>query len=246
MRRSRSATTTRLELALGGQTQRVDFFRLQLAQLARLKIENQWTVAYAANLFDVMADFFEHLAQLAVAALDDDHFVPGIVALADLADLGRSGAHAPGTCTRTASLDDYALAQRVEHVFRRLAGYLHQIGLFYAGGGLGELVGQFAVVGHQQQAFAEVIEASHGVQALVFCREELHYRWPALGIADGSDKALGLIEHEVANPLGALQQLAVHAHVVARGISLGAQFHHDLAVDLDSASEDQLFSFAAR
>jgi hypothetical protein len=41
-----------------------------------------------------MADFFEHFAEFAVAALDQDDFVPGIVALADLTDAGGRGADA--------------------------------------------------------------------------------------------------------------------------------------------------------
>jgi hypothetical protein len=36
-----------------------------------------------------MADLFEHLAEFPVAPLDQHHFVPGIVALAHLADAGR-------------------------------------------------------------------------------------------------------------------------------------------------------------
>jgi hypothetical protein len=36
-----------------------------------------------------VADFLEHFAQFAVAAFDENHFVPGIVALADLADARR-------------------------------------------------------------------------------------------------------------------------------------------------------------
>jgi hypothetical protein len=39
-----------------------------------------------------MADLLEHFSEFAVAALNEHHFVPGIVALADLADAGRRGA----------------------------------------------------------------------------------------------------------------------------------------------------------
>jgi hypothetical protein len=42
----------------------------------------------------VVADLFEHLAQLAVAAFNQDDFVPGIVSLADFANLCRRGLHA--------------------------------------------------------------------------------------------------------------------------------------------------------
>jgi hypothetical protein len=36
---------------------------------------------------------YKHLAQFTVAALDENDFVPGVVALANLADAGRRSAH---------------------------------------------------------------------------------------------------------------------------------------------------------
>ena len=71
----------------------LEFFRLQLAHFARLDIEHQWTVPDTTNLLNVVADLLEHLAQLAVAAFDDDDFVPGIVAMANFANLRRRGLH---------------------------------------------------------------------------------------------------------------------------------------------------------
>jgi len=71
------------------------FFRFEFAQLAGLLVENERAVADAADFLHMMADLFEHLAQFAVAALDDDDFVPGVVTLADLADLGRGCSHSP-------------------------------------------------------------------------------------------------------------------------------------------------------
>jgi hypothetical protein len=50
------------QLAFGGLAQGVQFRRFQLAHLARLLVENQRAVAYAANLFDEVADPLEHLA----------------------------------------------------------------------------------------------------------------------------------------------------------------------------------------
>jgi hypothetical protein len=77
------------ELAFSGIAQGGELSGLQFAQVAGLLIENQGAVADAANLLDEVADLFKHLAQFAVAALDEDDFVPGIVALADLANAGR-------------------------------------------------------------------------------------------------------------------------------------------------------------
>jgi hypothetical protein len=83
------------QLALSGGTEACKLFGLQFAQVARLLIQNQRAVAYAANLFNEVADLLEHFAQFAVAALNEHHFVPGIVALANLPDAGRRGAHLP-------------------------------------------------------------------------------------------------------------------------------------------------------
>jgi hypothetical protein len=81
------------QLAFGGLSQGVQLFGFQLAHVARLLVEDQRAIAYAANLFNEVAYSLEHLAQFTIAALDEDNFIPGIVALADLADAGGRGAN---------------------------------------------------------------------------------------------------------------------------------------------------------
>ena len=183
-----------------------------------------------------MANFLEHLAQFAVAAFDENHFVPGIVALANLADTGRRGAHL--TRTGLATLDGDAAAQNVQLCLGGLAGDFDQVSFFHAGGGFGEPVGQFAVVGDHQQPLAHVIEPANGVEALLHLVEKLHYRRPSLGVLDRGDEAPRFVENEVAVALGALQQLAVYADVVATGIGLGSQHGDHFAVDLHAALLD--------
>src|ERR1700739_2081070 len=92
---------------------------------------------------------------------------------------------------------------------------------------------------------AQVVESPDGVQAIAQLREKLHHCRPLFGIAHRGDEAPGLVEHEVAEALGALQQLAVNADVGAGGIGLGAEFGDDLAVHLDAALGDQIFGVAA-
>ena len=127
------------QLAFGGLAQGVQLFGLQLAHIARLLVEDQRAVAYAANLFNEVAYSLKHLAQFAVTAFDEDNFIPGIVALANLADAGRRGANL-GRSGFTA-LDGHAAAQNVQLALGGLAGDLHEIGFLYAGGGLSEAVG---------------------------------------------------------------------------------------------------------
>jgi hypothetical protein len=190
-----------------------------------------------------VTDLLEHLAQFAVAALDENDFVPGIVALANLAnpgwrgvDLGRAG---------LAAFNGHTAAQDVEFRFRRLARDFHKVGFLNTRGSFGELVGQLAVVGHHQQAFAQVVEAADGIKPLAHLLKELHHRVPALRIFDGGNKSARLIEDEIAEPLRTLQQLAVNADVVATRVCLGAERGHNFAVDLHSPLLDHLFGLAS-
>jgi hypothetical protein len=216
---------------------------LQFAELAGLEIQDQRSVADAANLFDVVSDLLKHLAQFAVTALNQHHFVPGVVAAADLANLCRRSLHASGT--RLFAIDADTAAEAFDRLFRGFATDFDEISFFHSRGGAGQLVGQFAVVGHQQQTLAEVIEAANGINAFLDLCEEFHHRGPVLGIAHGGDEALGLVEHEVAQALRALQELAVDANVIANRVGLGAEFGHDFAVDLYTSFGDQFFGVAA-
>ena len=128
--RGRTTPAPGFELSFRGQAQRLHLLGLEFTELARLEVEDERPVANPTNLLDVVADLLEHLAQFAVAPLNDDDFIPGIVPLADLTDLCRSCADSSGAGAGTTLLDHNALAQDVEHVFGWIAGYLDQVGLF--------------------------------------------------------------------------------------------------------------------
>jgi hypothetical protein len=206
--------TAGLELTGGGEAQSLHFFGLQFAELTGFDIQDEGAVADAANLLDMMADLFEHFAQFAITALDDNDFVPGVVAFAHLSDAGGCGSNFI-VLFGAAALDRDAFAQTVERLFGWLAGDFDEVGFFDAGGSFGELIGELAIVGDHEQAFAQVVEAANGVKALVFLREELHHSRTALGVSHGGDEAAGLVEHEVAQALGALKQFAIDTNVVA-------------------------------
>jgi hypothetical protein len=231
------------EFAVGRFSEQFEFLGIEFAEISGLLIEDQGAVTYAANLFDEMADLLEHFAQFAVAAFNENDFVPGVVALADLANAGWRGADLRRS--GLAALDGNAAAESIELVLSGNPGNLDEVSLLHACGGAGEAVGELAVVGHQQQAFAHVVEAADRVEALAHLVKELHDRGAAFRVLDGGDEALGLVQDEVAKALGALQELAVDADVVAAGVSFGAQLSNDLAVDLDSALLDKLLGFAA-
>ena len=155
------------------------------------------------------------------------------------ADLRRGGVNATGA--GLFPIDRDPLAQTFQILFAGLAAHLDQVDLLHTGSGASELVGHFAVVGYEQQALAHVVEAADRVESLAHLGEELHDGGAAFGIADCSDEAFGLIEHEVAVPFGTLQELAVDANVVVSGIGLGAQLGDNLAVHLDATLRNELF-----
>jgi hypothetical protein len=153
------------QLAVGCFAQIFELFGFQFAYFAGLDVEYERAITDTTDLLDVMADLFEHLAEFAVATFDQNDFIPGVVALANLSDLGGSGVHA--TRAGLFAIDaDAALAQAVKFFLSGFATDFDEISFLYAGGSAGELVGQFAVVGHNQQTFAEVVEAADRVKAL--------------------------------------------------------------------------------
>jgi hypothetical protein len=190
-------------LAVCSLTQIVQLFSFELAHFAGLDVEHQGAVAYASNLLDVVADLLEHLAQLAVAAFNEDDFVPGVVALANLANLSGRSLH-PARA-RLAALDSHARTEAVQLFLAWLTAHFDEVSFFHSCCSTRELVGEVAVVGDKQEAFAQVVQASDGVEPLAQLCEELHHGRAPLGIAHRCYEAPGLVEHEVAEALGALQ-----------------------------------------
>jgi len=75
--------------------------------------------------------------------------------------------------------------------------------------GFGEFLGEGAVVGEEEEAFAGVVEAADRVDAFGEWTEELHYGGAAFGIADGGDVAFGFVEHEVDRALSGFDGFVV-------------------------------------
>ena len=137
-------------------------------------------------------------------------------------------------------------AQLLHRRFRRLAAHLHQIGLLHPRRCAGQRIGQRAVVGHQQQAFALVVQPAHRKDPRARALKKLHHRRPALRIGNRRHVPLWLVQHVVARLLRLLQQLAVHADVVPRRVRLRAQLRHHLAVHPHAPFGDQRLRLASR
>jgi hypothetical protein len=112
---------------------------VEFAQVAWLLVQNQWPIADSANLLHKVPDFLKHLAQFAIAALNQHHFVPGVVALPHLANPRRRCAHLARP--RFALLDGHARAQNIQLAFGWNSGHLYQVSLLHSDRCLGQLVG---------------------------------------------------------------------------------------------------------
>ncbi len=66
-----------------------NFSWLQFAELARLNIQRERTIAHALDLFHVMANLFKHAPYLPVLAFNQRHFIPGIFSVFHQTDLRR-------------------------------------------------------------------------------------------------------------------------------------------------------------
>ncbi len=137
-------------------------------------------------------------------------------------------------------------AESLELLFGRHAADLDHVALGDVRGGVGKLLHKGAVIGQQQQALAGVIKPADREDSLLDPFQQLHDRWPPLGIGDGSHVPFGLVERDVNVTLASAQQLAVHANLVCPRISLRSQLRDLLAVDADPSRCDQLFRLAPR
>lgn len=107
-------------------------------------------------------------------------------------------------------------------------------------------IGEFAIVGEQQQAFAGVVETAHGIDARADPVKQIHHSGAMLRIVERGDVALGLVHQQINVPLGTVKEFPVYADVVNVGIGFGAQFGDDLPIDRDESSGDDLLGLAAR
>ena len=119
----------------------------------------------------------------------------------------------------------------------RGAGHLHQIRLVDAETRVHQPMGQVAVVGQQQHAFAVLIEPAHRVNALIDMGYQIDGPGPARRIEVGAQVAARLVDHPP-DGLFAVNLLAVDEDL-AGVVNLGAQFAHHGTVDGHMAAGDE-------
>ena len=127
------------QLAFSGFAKVFDFFRLEFTGLAGFEIKLKRAIAHAADLLDMMADLFKHLAELAVTALDENNFEPRVFSTPrtrprlprpEPSNLRWSGVHTASAWL--VSVNGYTLPQAIEVFFRGLSADLDEISLLHA------------------------------------------------------------------------------------------------------------------
>src|SRR5271165_1894891 len=180
-------------------------------------VEGEGSKLGALDFFNEETDLLKHAADLAVAALDQNHFVPWIGSVFDEANFCGRGFDAAAASEGNGDSGPQAL----NGLLAWLSADFDEIGFPDVRAGLGELLRKCAVVGHEKQALAGIVEAAHRIDALGVFRKQVHDSGAAFRIAHSSDETLGLVEEEVDEGLGAFQGLAVHANDVALRVGLG-------------------------
>src|SRR2546423_7974922 len=193
-------------LFLNRSFQLADFGFRQPAGFPRRQVERKRTVPDATNLLHMMADLLEHLAQLAILAFGQRDLIPGIRGFLNYADLRRRRAGATVRCSRPA--DGYSSAEAVNRSFVRLAADLHQVRFRHVRTGLHKFVREIAVVGHQKEPFALVVEASDGIEAGVLMANKFRDCGAAFGIGDSGHVAARLVDHQIKMALRSSQEFA--------------------------------------
>ncbi len=184
------------------------------------------------ELMDLVAELREHAADLAVLPLVENHLEDGALLVLGFEMDVLSAGHS----LREAD----AAAELVEGFRSGNPRHLDEVFLLDAIPWVGEEIGQFTVVGDEDQPFAHPVEPADGKQPL-FPRHEVDDAWPAVRVEVRGHDADRLGEH-VDDPLRVGKPLAVDADLLAERIDPGAELCDHLTVDLDAPGRDQFLA----
>jgi hypothetical protein len=184
------------------------------------------------ELMDLVAELREHAADLAILPLVENHLEDRALLVLGLEVDVLGAGHSLGEAD--------AATEFVERFRSGDSRHLDEIFLLDAIPRMGEEIGQFAVVGNEDQPFAHPVEPADGEQPLL-PGYEVDDAGPAVRIEVRGHHADRLGEH-VDHPLRVGEPLAVDADLLTERIDPGAELRHHLAVDLDPPGRDQLFA----
>ena len=109
---------------------------------------------------------------------------------------------------------------------------------------MGHPVGEFPVVGEQQQPLGILVQTAHGVDALPHVLHQLGHALAAPLVVEGGDEPPGLVQRQVDFLLAFAQGLAVQGDGVLAGDGAVPQPGHP-AVDGHPPGGDELLGLAA-
>ena len=144
-----------------------------------------------------------------------------------------------------AAFDVDALAQLLEAARIGRAHHDHLIDLVHFMPRMHQARGEIAVGHHQQQAFGVVIEPADRIDVGALA-DQIHHRAAPFRIAARRHVAFRLVEDDVAMGDVGLDAAAIDLDRVLRGIGLGAELAHGLAVHHHAALENHLLGGASR
>ena len=185
----------------------------------------------------LVAELGEHPADLAILAFGEHHFEDaGLSLLAD-------DPHSLGPDLAFGQPD--SLGELIKDLAVGETGDDHSVDLLDAKLGMGELVGEVAVVGQEDQACALLVESADGVNSLRDLGKQVDHKRLTGGIVVAGDVSLGLV-HGVIDVAFELDLLAVDMDRRLRRVDLDAEFLGDFAVDRDASLGDQFLASASR
>src|SRR5262245_41765783 len=122
------------------------------------------------------------------------------------------------------------------------SGDADEVGLFDSIARMGQSIGEFAVVGHENQTLARPVEPADGEDPLLGWYQIDDPR-AATGIVIGRDDADRLVDGEI-KPFGLGKPLTIDADLVPGWIDPRSELHYHLAIDFNPPLADQVFTVA--
>jgi hypothetical protein len=215
--------------------------------------EREAADADANEAFDGHAEELEHVAEFAIAGLEQRDADDGVGAL-ELDEL-ELGDGADGDGALGAVLAGLAFAEAAELDANAVEQGLIDAALDEGLVGLGDVepwvgegVGEVAVVGHEDEARGLEVEATDGEEAgLGGVVDDLGDGGAVeLGLVGGGDEhAFGLVDHQIELAFRLAEGAAVDEDAIGVGVDEDGKSPDDFAIDADATLLDEVFAGAA-
>jgi hypothetical protein len=190
----------------------------------------------------------KHVANLPLLALMQHYLEPNAsIWAAPQHHFGWQRFHHARPCRRRAPFGEVdPAAHLVQHFLARLLGNQHVIGLGMFKGGVGEAMGQFAIIRQQDEPFAVKVQPPHREDTPQVRRHQVGHRAMLLGVAANiGNHPARLVELDVDVAGRHAQGLALDADLANGRVHLDTHFSNRATIDLDETVDDHLLAGAA-